>query len=81
LRAWPENSFVGSDLIGIILWGILANILYSTGIITEVLEQYYLRGKLKLYRFRLIFFIIGTFLYCFITWFNAWRYYAMLELW
>jgi hypothetical protein len=81
LRDWPDNSFVSSDLIGIILWGIFANILYSTGMVVEILEQYYFKGKLKLIRLRLIFLIIGTLLYCFITWFNAWKYYAMFELW
>ncbi len=46
----------------------------------QTVHQYF-KGKLKLNRFRLIFLIIGTFLYCFITWFNAWKYYAMFELW
>jgi len=81
LKDWPDNSFIASDLIGIIIWGILANILYSTGMIAEILEQYYFKGKLKFHRFRLIFLIIGTLLYSFLTWFNAWKYYAMFEQW
>ncbi|CAM1339374.1 hypothetical protein TAESTU_10490 [Tenacibaculum aestuarii] len=59
----------------------MMNILYSTGIIVEILDQYYFKGKLKLDRFRLLFLIIGFVLCCFVTWFKAWKFYAHFELW
>jgi hypothetical protein len=63
------------DIIGIILWGIMANILYSVGILLEIVNQYYLKGKLNIFRFRHVFFILGTLMYMFVTWNYAFYYY------
>ena len=69
---------IAEDLIGIILWGIVANIFYATGIILEVANQHYLNGKLNIYRFRHFFFIIGTFAYMILTWSYTILYYQSI---
>lgn len=48
-----------SDTFIIIRWMIFANILYSLGILIELFDWYYLRNKLKIVKYRLIFFLIG----------------------
>lgn len=70
-----NHAFTQDDAIGIILWGIMANILYSIGILLEVANQYYLKGKLNIFHYRLLFFIVGTLLYMLATWVYASLYY------
>ncbi len=48
------------EFAGIIFWGLFLNLCYSLGFLFEVFDAYYFKGKLRLYRFRLIFFIVGT---------------------
>lgn len=67
------------NVFGIIAWGILANILFSTGILVEILDNYYLKGKLKLSRFRWFSYIVGTMLYCVFTFGYAIFYFTNFE--
>lgn len=72
------HPFGIEDFIGIILWGMMANILYSVGILLEIVNQYYLKGRLNIFRFRRFFFIIGTLAYVFFTWVYVYFYYKYL---
>ncbi|SHJ28291.1 hypothetical protein [Aquimarina spongiae] len=64
------------DTLGIIIWGIGANIFYSLGTLFELFEWYYLNNKIGIKNFRLFFFISGTFVssiytfWCVIVYFN-----------
>ncbi|WP_420574107.1 hypothetical protein [Kordia sp.] len=73
--AFIPHTFGMEDAIGIILWGIMANVLYSTGILLEVINQYHLKGKLNIFQFRMLFFIVGTFTYMLATWVYTGLYY------
>ncbi len=55
------------DIIGIVAWGVFANILYSLGFLLEVFDRYYFKGKIKMFRFRLPLFIIGVLAYTLVT--------------
>ncbi|MBJ6367517.1 hypothetical protein [Snuella sedimenti] len=55
------------DTLGIIIWGIGANIFYSLGTLFELFDWYYLNSKIGIKKFRLFFFICGTFLSCIYT--------------
>jgi hypothetical protein len=55
------------NIIGIVFWGIIANILFSTGILVEILDAYYFKSKLRLFKYRWVFYIMGTILYCIVT--------------
>ncbi|TXE17663.1 hypothetical protein ES692_08855 [Psychroserpens burtonensis] len=59
-----QFSFLTLELFGVVLWGLLANVLFSTGIIIELLDAYYFKGKLSVKNFRWLFYISGTLLYC-----------------
>ncbi|MDG5490034.1 hypothetical protein [Psychroserpens sp. SPM9] len=69
-------EFIAFELLGILAWGILANILFSTGILIELLNEYYFNGTLKLQHLRWLFFILGTLLYCYVTFSYAVFYYS-----
>ncbi len=73
LAIWPYFFF--EEIVGIIIWGIIANIFYSLGILVEILDSYYLNGKGKFYSFRMFFFITGTLAYCFVTFYSVWLHY------
>ena len=49
------------DTIAIIIWGIGANLFYSLGTLLELFDWYYLNNRLRLQRFRELFF---GFRYC-----------------
>ena len=51
----PSDTFII-----IIRWMVFANILYSLGVLIELFDWYYLKNKLRIVRFRLPFFLIGT---------------------
>ncbi len=55
------------EILAILIWGLGANIFYSVGILLEVFDQYYLKGKLKLRSFRMAFFIFGLLVSCCVT--------------
>ncbi|MEM5565915.1 hypothetical protein WNY78_12410 [Psychroserpens sp. AS72] len=71
-----EFEFIIFDIIGIFIWGVIANILFSTGILVEILDDYYFKSKLKLFNFRWLFYIVGTILYCIVTFGYAVLYYS-----
>ncbi|MFK7749415.1 MAG: hypothetical protein AB8B65_13550 [Kordia sp.] len=72
------HTFGLEDFFGIILWAIMANILYSVGILLEIANQYYLKGKLNIFQFRHLFFVFGTLPYMFLTWLYASYYYEVV---
>ncbi|NOQ72151.1 MAG: hypothetical protein GQ574_09125 [Crocinitomix sp.] len=47
------------DFVGIIFCGLFLNLCYSVGFLLEAFDGYYFKGKLQLFRFRLLFFIFG----------------------
>ncbi len=70
-----------TDFVGIIIWGILANILYSTGIILETTNLYYFKSKIKLYKLRHLFWTVGTIAYCLWTTVYSFFYYSNIAEW
>ena len=54
------DTFGFEDIKCIIIYGLGANILYSSGILVELLDEYYLKTFFKLKRFRWFFLIVGT---------------------
>lgn len=76
-----ENIFVISDIFGIILSGIVANIFYSSDILVEIFDNYYFNNKLKLERFRVIFLILGCLLCCIYTYLSTYFYYNLSFQW
>lgn len=63
------------DLVGIIWWAILANILYSSGELMEIWNTFYLQDKLPIKSWRLALLVLGTLAYCFTTFAYAWMYF------
>ncbi len=61
-RGMSESEYYWStsDTLGVITWGIGANIFYSLGLLLELFDWYYLKNRIRLKRFRLFFFISGT---------------------
>jgi len=55
----PE-TFGFADIKCIIIYGIGANIFYSSGLILELLDEYYFKTFFKFNRFRWLFLILGT---------------------
>ncbi|WP_043706354.1 hypothetical protein [Tenacibaculum ovolyticum] len=72
-----ENIFVVSDILGIILSGIIANIFYSSGILVEILDNYYFNNKLKMERFREVFLVLGCISYCIYAYICTYFYYNL----
>ncbi|MFT5820629.1 MAG: hypothetical protein ACI8ZM_001874 [Crocinitomix sp.] len=48
-----------ADFIGVVFWALFFNLCYSIGFLLEAFDAYYFKGKLQLFRFRLLFFIAG----------------------
>lgn len=59
-----QYSWTLDDSLGIILWVIGANILYSLGILLEIFDWYYLKNKAGVKSFRKLFFTIGLLFSC-----------------
>lgn len=76
-----EYTWTIDDTLGIIFWAIGANIMYSLGILLELFDWYYLKNKLRMIRFRMIFFIIGLLLSCFQTLWCGWMHFTKPYLW
>lgn len=55
------------DIIGIILWGIVANLLFSLGFFAEMADRYYLKHYMDLRQVRWILFLAGTAAYVCVT--------------
>lgn len=47
------------DTLGVLWWGIGANIFYSLGLLMEIFDWYYFKNKLRLRNLRLFLFISG----------------------
>ncbi|RZN79264.1 MAG: hypothetical protein EVB11_12735 [Winogradskyella sp.] len=60
-------DWTSEDTIGVLIWGIGANIFYSLGTLFELFDWYYLNNKIGIKNFRWYFFISGTFLSCIYT--------------
>ena len=56
-----------AEIIGVLIWGIIANILYSSGILIEIFNLYYFNSKVNLFKFRFGFYVFGSLLYCLVT--------------
>ena len=69
------NKFTGFELFGIIMWGAVANIFYSTGSILEMADIYYFKGQINLYRYRTFLLVTGTLLYVVVTYLFGRLYY------
>lgn len=73
-----ENySFSFDDVICLSIWLLVANIFYSVGLLLELFDWYYFKGKLKLIRFKHLFFIFGLLFSCVYSFIN----YFMLIAW
>ena len=70
-----SNPFGIREVIGILFWGFIANILYSSGILLEIINLYYLKGKVNFFKFRFGFYVFGTLLYCAATFIYPFLYY------
>ena len=68
------------DFLGIIIWGIGANIFFSLGILAEIFDLYYLKSRLSLKNFRWIFLIIGTLFSSCYTMMTILNYYNQLTI-
>jgi hypothetical protein len=54
------NQFVTADMVGLVMYGLLANLFYTLGFYFEMADQHYFRGVLGLYKFRTLFFVAGS---------------------
>ncbi len=61
------NYWFLSDILGIFLWGIMANILYSSGILLELSDWYYLKGKIRVKKYRFLLLVLGFTFSCLLT--------------
>ncbi len=71
-----DYSWALADTLGIIIWGIGANIFYSLGILLEILDWYYLNNKMRVATFRFFFFVIGLLFSCFWTFLYTIMYFS-----
>lgn len=55
------------DFIGIVIWGIIANIFYSLGILFEIWNFHYASSRIQFSAFRRAFFILGVIFSCAVT--------------
>lgn len=63
------------ELFGVIAWGMVANILYSTGFIFEMVDHYYFNERIQIVKFRMFLFLIGTLSYIIVSYFFGMVYY------
>jgi hypothetical protein len=64
------------EVIGILIWGIISNILYSSGILVEIFNLYYLNSKVNFFKFKFGFYFFGSLLYCVVTFFYSFLYFS-----
>lgn len=74
-------SWTKWDTLGIVYWAVGANIMYSLGILLELFDWYYMRNRIGIKKFRMIFFIIGLIFSCCWTLWCGWMYFAKPYLW
>jgi len=63
------------EIIGILIWAILANIFYSSGILIEIINLYYYSSEVKFFKYRFGLYVLGSFLYCAVTFFYPFLYF------
>lgn len=81
LAIYGGYSWTQADTFGVIYWGIGANILYSLGILLELLDWYYLNNKIRIQKFRTALFIIGISFSCLWTLWCCMIYFSKPHLW
>ena len=54
------STILSVDFIEVILWAIIANVIYSMGFFAEALDNYYFKNKLRIEKLRLALFFIIT---------------------
>lgn len=73
--------FGGFELFGVIMWGLVANIMFSTGLMLEIADLYYAKGRWNIHKVRNALFGAGTALYCLLSWFWASLYFEPIVTW
>lgn len=53
-----------TDFLSFTVWLIGANIFFSLGTFTELLDWFYFENKIKIYKYKLFLFTFGTFFSC-----------------
>ena len=66
-----------ADMIGLVVYGLFANLFYLLGFWLEMVDQHFLKGRLGLIHFRLALFLIGTGGSMLLTGFAVWAYYVL----
>jgi hypothetical protein len=69
------KHFGAFELFGTVAWGAVANILYSTGFLLEMIDYYYFKGNIKLEGVRMLLLITGTLCYVIVSYFFGMAYY------
>lgn len=67
------------DTFGIALYGFFANLFYLLGFWVEMIDQHSLKGVLRLWKFRLAIFLIGTVGSMLLTGLATWLFYSMKQ--
>lgn len=75
-----SNYFGVDEIIGSLLWGLVANLFYSAGFMLEGMDYYYFKGKFRIKVIRMVFFVVGTLSYCAVSYLFAFSYYAFQPL-
>ncbi len=69
----PKFGF--GEVVGLIAYGLFANLFYLLGFWVEMADQHYLRGGIGLYRLRISLFLLGTIGSMLLTFWMVWVYY------
>lgn len=69
------------DTLGILIWGIGANLFFFSDILLELFDWYYLNNKIGIKRFRYFFYLVGLSFSCFWTLFCGWLQFSKPYLW
>jgi hypothetical protein len=78
MAVFIKNPLEIKDIIGVLFWGFIANILYSSGILIEVFNLYYFKGKYNFFKYKYAFYVFGSLLYCAATFICCFLYYFPL---
>lgn len=70
-----DSGFEMVNLMGLVFYGLFANLFYMLGFWLEMADQHYLRGGIGLYRFRISIFLLGTIGSMLLTFMVVWVYY------
>ena len=55
------------DIFGIVAWGLMANLMYSVGLLLEVFDKHYFNSAFKFYKYRMVLFVLGLMAYTGVT--------------